>query len=176
MTSGYILPDVLHNSEAIALAIEHAQKTPDKESCGAIVWDEKRSPIFFGFENTAAEPDKTFCLSELGQKAIRRWRGERSHVVVFHSHVRTQLETLSPHDIYRADKANIPYLLLYGEDFSKLEYYEPTAAKLADYEGRPWRRYSSNCFTLIRDFLKRELDFDLERSILHAFVSIPMRV
>jgi proteasome lid subunit RPN8/RPN11 len=159
---GHTLPTKILYSQALKEAIAHAQSSPLAEVCGLITWDESKieySPCL----NESPDPANTF---RLGIDSLQKVLAHNQRCIVVHSHLEGHIGTLSADDVYDADRAQLPYLLLHGENHEQLEYYDPIEAKALPYEGRPWRRYSSNCFTLVRDWLRAEKNFDLEEAIV----------
>lgn len=165
--SAYTLPLDVYHSNAYQQAIAHANRHPKQETCGAITVSPQGNIHFIPLDNVADDIANNFKLSNKDLRDFTKMRlhmGDR--IIIVHSHLPGHLTTLSADDVYEATRSHFPYLLLYGEKFGQNEYFDAAAAAVSDYEGRPWRRYSANCFTLVRDWLLREQDFDLERAIV----------
>lgn len=153
-------------SRARLQVLAHAKEFDFREVCGIIIDGEvvRSKNVASG---TVEMPDGTVrdCTPltdfKLDDESFAAWEqaiAQRKSVVVYHSHVGDE------RDFTRADvegmySTQCPWMLVHtpSEGF---QYFDPTAE--LDYEDREWHWAYSNCSTLVRDWLKREMDFNLE--------------
>lgn len=156
----------LYLKRASHQALAHALEFPEQEVCGIIVDGE----LIRGenvVEGTMELPDGTlrdrtpatdFLLDNvtfaLWEAAIAEWK----QVVVYHSHVGLGDDDFSASDVDNIRSTNCPWLLVHTPS-QKLQYFDPTINQ--PYEDREWHWAYSNCYTLVRDWLKWEMGFDL---------------
>ena len=128
---------------------KHALKESPKECCGVIVQKKKEITII-NCENISKSPEKSFVIDN---KVVNKI-GLDNITCYYHSH-KNNLE-FSLADIAFSEKLRKP-CLLYINDFDAFKIYEPNGRKIP-YENRPFFIGVLDCFTLFKDYYKRELN------------------
>ena len=125
-------------------------KRGDIEACGFIV-DGTVVPC----ENVATNPETGFVIApEDYAKAEELGTIE----CVYHSHINSN-EKFSAHDIGVCKQSNLPWLL-YSTNTGGFRYADPRGN--APYLGRDWVYGIHDCYSLMRDFYRRELEIVLD--------------
>lgn len=132
-----------------AIALE-ARRCAPEECCGFVV-------------NGAIVPCKNIHTSPLTNFAISAEDYARAEEMgeinaVYHSHI-DGLDAFSMHDIKACKQSNIPWVMLHLPT-GNFHYIDPTGN--APYEGREWSYGIHDCYALVRDFYRRELDIVLD--------------
>lgn len=123
-----------------------ASVTPKTESCGFVLAGDR----VVSCENVAADPSTEFEISA-GDYA----RCESDIVAVWHSHPNNCL--FSPADVRACKASGLPWIL-YGCNSGSICYADPTGN--APYLGRDFVYGLNDCFGLVTDWLRREINFD----------------
>lgn len=160
----------LYLQSAIEKVKEQAIACPEEEVCGLII-DGVVHPaknVAFGIKSMPdgtrreASPKDDF---ELDDKSFQLWAnsvGGDKKVVIYHSHV-NENDDFTPSDVENMYATACPWLMVHVPS-ERIRYFDPHQQQ--PYEGRPWHYAYSNCFTLVRDWLKRELNFTLVGPVL----------
>jgi proteasome lid subunit RPN8/RPN11 len=136
-------------------ALEQARAEFPKESCGlvAVVKGRKR---YFLCRNLAETPDEHFVLDPL-QYAEVEDQGEI--VAVVHSHPKTN-PAPSQADRVACEKSGLPWHIV-NPQTAEWGYCEPSGFELP-YVGREFVFGIVDCYSLCRDWYKREWNLDLK--------------
>jgi len=137
-----------------AEALTHAKEEFPKESCGlvAVIKGKNR---YFRCTNLAETPDEHFILDPNEYLKVED-KGEI--VVVIHSHPRTN-HSPSQADKVACEKSGVPWYVV-NPQTELWGYCEPEGYELP-YVGREFSHGLVDCYTLVRDFYKREFLIDL---------------
>ena len=138
-----------------AAALEHAKAEFPKESCGlvAVVKGRKR---YFACRNLAETPDEHFVLDGT-QYAEVEDQGEI--VAVVHSHPKTN-HCPSQADRVACEKSALPWHIV-NPQTEQWGYCEPEGFELP-YVGREFVFGIVDCYSLCRDWYKREMGLELD--------------
>jgi len=136
-------------------ALDHAKAEFPKESCGlvAVIKGRKR---YFACRNLAETPDEHFVLDPL-QYAEVEDQGEI--IAVVHSHPKTN-HTPSLADRVACEKSGLPWHVV-NPQTKQWGYYEPAGFELP-YVGREFVFGIVDCYSLCRDWYKREMGLELK--------------
>lgn len=139
------------SQEAKRLIVAEATKNIPNEACGFIV-DGK----VMACKNVHSSPTDHFAIA-----AEDYAKAEESGTIeaVFHSHGRDDLPKFSGHDIVSCKESNLPWIL-YSLKTGSFTTIDPTGN--APYTERPWAYGVHDCYSLTRDFYRRELGIVLD--------------
>lgn len=140
-------------------ALAHAKEDDPKESVG-LVHIVKGRERYFRCNNKATNPDEHFVLDP---KDYLKCEQQGQIIAVIHSHPKTNPEP-SEADRVACEKSRLPWFVV-NPRTGKWGQCEPTGFELP-YVGRQWAHGIVDCFTLARDFYKREFGiqfFDYDR-------------
>lgn len=139
------------SQEAKRLIVAEATKSIPNEACGFIV-DGKVMVC----KNVHSSPTDHFAIA-----AEDYAKAEESGTIeaVFHSHGRDDLPKFSSHDIASCKESNLPWIL-YSLKTGGFTTIDPTGN--APYTERPWAYGVHDCYSLTRDFYRRELGIVLD--------------
>lgn len=128
-----------------------SRKNSPNECCGFIFLD-KQSLKFdvFPCKNMASIKDNNFIISP---KDYLKCSSLGQITACYHSHTNDNIE-LSEIDKTNSNKYNIHYIL-YNIKYDIFNFYAPNTEK-NPYVGRPFILGTSDCFTLMRDYARRE--------------------
>lgn len=145
--------------------MEHALENPTQEVCGLIV----NGAVIRGLNVASGKmlmpngetrdrlPETDFEL-DVGTLQIFLDEVERgAKVIIYHSHVKEEAD-FTASDVAGIYATRQPWLLVHTPTMA-IQYLDPTAQE--PYEGREWHWAYSNCHTLVRDWLKNEMNFSL---------------
>ena len=138
-----------------AAALEHAKAEFPQESCGlvAVVKGRRR---YFPCRNIADTPDEHFVLDPADYVAIE----EKGEIVsVIHSHPKTN-HAPSQADRVACEKSGLLWYVV-NPQTEAWGYCEPEGFELP-YVGREFAFGIVDCYSLCRDWYKREWDLDLK--------------
>jgi cell wall-associated NlpC family hydrolase len=124
---------------------ELAHAVSPQEACGIVNGEE-----VIQSENLADLADRRFILNPTA------WLEHKSVDCIWHSH--TDGSSWSLADIKSCKQLGIPFYLFQlpeGREY----YYNPAA--ILPYEGREWLNWTSDCYTIIRDWYGQELSIEL---------------
>lgn len=129
---------------------DHARTAMPNEACGLVV-NGKYIPCKNAHEDTA----QYFAI-----EARDFIKAEKKGPVqlVFHSHIDFASD-FSPHDIKSCKRSNVPWLM-YAVGANSWSYIDPTGN--APYLGRHWAYGIYDCYSLLRDYYKREFAIELD--------------
>jgi len=136
-------------------ALEHAKAEFPAESCGlvAVIKGRKR---YFPCRNLAETPDEHFVLDPLEYAEVED-QGEI--VAVVHSHPKTN-HAPSQADRVACEKSELPWHIV-NPQTEQWGYCEPEGFELP-YVGREFVFGIVDCYSLCRDWYKREFGLDLK--------------
>jgi cell wall-associated NlpC family hydrolase len=135
---------------------ELAHAVSPQEACGII---NDRGEVI-AVENLADNPDESFILNPTA------WVDHKSVECIWHSH--TDGSSWSLADIKSCKQLGVPFYLFQLPE-GKEYYYDPKS--IESYEGREWLNWTSDCYTLIRDWYRQELSIELpdfERELIDS--------
>lgn len=140
--------------EAKQQIVAIAAKAAPEEACGFIV-DGQVVPC----KNIHANPLDHFAISAEDYARAEELGGIQA---VFHTHGVNDLPKFSSHDIASCKQSNLPWIL-YSLKTGSFTSIDPSGN--SPYTGRPWAYGVHDCYSLTRDFYRRELgilldDFD----------------
>ncbi len=136
-------------------ALEHAKKDFPKESVG-LVHIVKGKQRYFPCKNQATDPEKHFVLDPADYLEAEK---TGAVTAVIHSHPTTN-HAPSEADKVACEKSKLPWFIVNPQTENWGEY-EPSGFELP-YVGRQWSHGIVDCYTLIRDFYKREFKIELK--------------
>jgi len=142
----------------IDAAYAHAREKAPEECCGLVVKTGRRLQ-YLALTNTAANPLEDFRISA---EAWADAEDQGEVVAVVHSHP-GQPARLSGADRVSMEATGLPWLIVevrQGEPVAHLVHL-PTGYQ-APLVGRPFHHGVLDCYTLVRDFYKRELGIVLD--------------
>jgi len=133
---------------------KHAEKSSPEESCGILVKVQGETQ-FIPCTNVSDNPEHTFAI---GPSDYAKAEDLGTIEVIVHSHV---LGSSKPS---AADKAScnlskVPWLIVSVPNRSET-FILPEVVELP-YEGRPFFHGVLDCYTIIKDYYKRELNIEL---------------
>lgn len=124
---------------------DHALEFPGKEVCGAIGND----GVPVRWQNHAFNEQTGFLTPSFNPDAM---------MAIYHSHPEGQSNDFSVKDIKASRALSMPMVLFHvpSENF---KVYNPNV--IEPYIGREWNWVYRNCYTLMQDYFKQELDVEL---------------
>lgn len=137
-----------------------------REMCGVLTDDD-----FIQIDNIHNEPEHSFTMHSL------QW-GEAvdQAVAVVHSHVKKPehqlgIDTRTPSgkDVKYQKLSGLPWLIVATEGQNVTPPVQIPREPSAKYEGREFIWYINDCFTLVIDYYKFQLDIDLPENVFDAF-------
>ena len=138
-----------------ALALSHAKEVFPLESCGLVVVVKGRRR-YFPCENIAKTKHEHFIMNPLDYAAAE----DAGEIVgVIHSHPKTSPNP-SQADRVACEKSNLPWYIV-NPSTEVWGYCEPNGFELA-YVGREFVFGLSDCYSLCRDWYKREMGLNLK--------------
>ena len=135
-------------------ALAHAKDEFPKESVGLVSIIKGRQR-YFPCTNLAETPDAHFVL---GPEEYAEIEDKGEIVAVIHSHPKTNHEP-SPADRVACEKSGLPWHVV-NPNTEKWGYCEPSGFELP-YVGREFVHGIVDCYSLCRDFYKKEFDLNL---------------
>ncbi len=135
-------------------ALAHAKDEFPKESVGLVSIIKGRQR-YFPCTNLAETPDEHFVL---GPEEYAEIEDKGEIVAVIHSHPKTNHEP-SPADRVACEKSGLPWHVV-NPNTEKWGYCEPSGFELP-YVGREFVHGIVDCYSLCRDFYKKEFDLNL---------------
>jgi len=129
--------------------LRHVFEEAPREACGLIVDD-----CYVPCQNIHEQPEKFFTLCP---KAYAKASKKGDIRAVFHSHT-NDYNRFSPSDARACRQGNLPWLM-YCTTTDDWHYADPTGN--APYEGRQWSYGIHDCYSLVRDFYKKEFQIEL---------------
>ena len=134
--------------------LEHAKEECPKESCGLIIIRKGRI-VYKRCKNIADLPKECFVLAD--DDYIKA--DEEGEIVgVAHSHPYEQ-PTPSDGDKVACEKSGVPWFIV-NPNTEKWGYLEPSGFELP-YVGRKFQFGIIDCYTLVRDYFKKEFNLQL---------------
>ncbi len=136
------------------IALNHAKEEYPKESVGLVqIINGKQR--YFKCKNIAETPDEHFVLNPDCYEAAEK---KAPIVGLIHSHPSTSPEP-SPADKVACEKTNLIWYIV-NPNTEKWTITKPNGYKL-DYIGRQFSHGVVDCYSLVRDFYKREFNINL---------------
>ena len=129
----------------------HALQNAHEECCGIILL---RSGELTAFEcqNIAKEKSRKFEISPL---EYLKASGCGNIVGFYHSHI-SENDKITLVDKHYSEGFKLP-IILYSVTKDSFDFYNPRGC-LIEYIGRDFKIGENDCFTLARDYFKKELD------------------
>lgn len=134
--------------------LAHALDTYPEECCGLVAARGTHTRVIRG-KNVSSSPLKTF---DLGVEAWLEVADDEEVVAIYHSHPRGSSEP-SEADRVSCEATGLPWYIL-GVPDRHLNRIEPCGYE-APLEGRPYVYGVHDCYTLVRDWYKREEGIEL---------------
>jgi proteasome lid subunit RPN8/RPN11 len=143
-----MIPDIF--SPLLPAFQDHARSAMPNEACGLVV-----NGKYIRCKNAHEDATRYFAI-----EAKDYMRAEKKGPVqlVFHSHTDFASD-FSPHDIKSCKRSNVPWLM-YAVGANSWSYADPTGN--APYLGRQWAYGIYDCYSLVRDYYKREFAIQLD--------------
>lgn len=135
--------------------LQHAKEADPKEACGLIHVIKGRRR-YYRCSNIAATPDEHFVLAP-EDYAVAEDMGEI--VAIVHSHPTSRPDP-SPADRISCNNTGLPWVIV-NPKTEQWGYCEPTDFELP-YVGREFVFGVVDCYSLVRDWYKRELGLELD--------------
>jgi proteasome lid subunit RPN8/RPN11 len=133
--------------------VDHANRELPKECCGLVII-RKGKQVYFPCQNLAIGSDN-FILSP---EDYARADDEGDIVAVIHSHPNMSAKP-SQADLVACEASGLPWFIV-GLPDQIWEYIEPSGY-VAPLVGRKWSHGVLDCYALIRDYYKMELNINL---------------
>lgn len=130
--------------------VADCDKRVPEEACGFVV-----NGRVIPCENAHSNPEENFAISA-EDYAKAEAQGEIQ--CVYHSHT-NGMERFSPHDIKACKQSGLPWLV-YSTTTKNWWYGDPSGN--TPYIGRDWLYGIYDCYSLLRDFYRRELNIQLD--------------
>ena len=134
---------------------EQALKDTSKECCGLLSQDGDDMTAI-PCENISETPDLSFVISPFD---VARHRKTHNVIGYYHSHLKGQPSTHKKYDRLVSEKLKM-VSLIYNVDTEQFSTYVPKL-KHVPYTGRPFIPGIFDCFTLVQDYYKHDLNIDL---------------
>lgn len=131
----------------------HAEDSPSEEVCGAVI----DGHVIKG-RNVAANPSLDFVLDDETTEIVYDAIAIGKDVKIYHSHIEGS-DDFGPSDVKMAREMEVPWLLVHTPT-GKIREYDPNA--VLPYEGREWHWAYQNCFSLVSDWLNREMGIEVD--------------
>lgn len=126
--------------EFISQIKELALESPAVERCG-VICDHR----LLTFDNTHEDPAHHFMIAARDVLSLRS-----DNFIVWHTHTLNGYEQLTAADIRMAKFTRHPVLMVRAD--GKHDFYDPNVT--LPYDGRTWRTYHRNCYTLVQDWYR----------------------
>ena len=130
-------------------ALEHAKELAPNESVG-LVLNSRGKTVYYPCKNIADNPTQTFTLDPVDYAAASQ-SGDIFAVV--HSHPTTDL-VFSESDLVSCEKTKLPFYIVNPRNGEWI-YKEPDGY-MPDLLGRRWIWGVTDCWSLVRDYYKKE--------------------
>lgn len=136
---------------------EWALKCYPEECCGVIV-NNNGKPKFIPAKNTSATPTQSFRIDAKEYSEIEE---EYSIIAIVHSHINIPAVP-SEGDKAACEALGLPWYILsvHNREINEWYYFEPTGWE-APLVGRTFYHGVMDCYTLIKDFYKREMGIEI---------------
>ena len=135
-------------------ALDHAKDEYPKQSVG-LVQVIKGKQRYFKCNNIAQTPDEHFVLDPDSYEEAEK---KAPIIGLIHSHPATHPDP-SPADKVSCEKSDLPWYIV-NPKLETWGYYEPSGFELG-YIGREFNHGVVDCYSLVRDFYKREFNIEL---------------
>lgn len=133
----------------IAEMLVHAEAAYPLEACGVVI-AVNRKPVLVSCRNVDEQPGQMFAISPDDYEAAEQ-RGQV--IAIWHSHVNEPADP-SPADKQLIEATGLPWHIV-SWPAKGYAYAEPCGYE-APYEGRPFTHGIHDCFSLIRDWYRKE--------------------
>jgi proteasome lid subunit RPN8/RPN11 len=130
--------------------LKHVFEEAPKEACGLVVQGQ-----YWPCKNIHPEPEKYFTICP---KDYIKASNKGDIEAFFHSHT-SGFNKFSTSDVATCKATNTPWVM-YCTDTDDWHYADPTGN--APYIGRQWHYGIHDCYSLLKDFLFREFDIELD--------------
>lgn len=129
---------------------QHALSSPNEEACGLIAGDE-----YWPCKNIHQEPSRFFAIDSQDYAKIEKHGPIQG---VFHSHI-NKANKFSVEDIKACKESAVPWVMFC---MGASEWHHADPSGNSPYLGRPWTYGIYDCYSLLRDFYKREFNIALD--------------
>lgn len=153
------MPSTSPDDKLFAFICEEAEKNYPNESCGLILKKGKKQR-FVSVPNTSTNPGSEFLMNKVDVEAAAE--GDEI-IAIWHTHC-DESSKASQADIWCCEAMALPWVIvaIYKKEdgtfrFSEMNLVEPNG-QIVEYVGRPYVFGALDCWTLIRDYYKREFD------------------
>ena len=138
---------------------KHSKNEYPKECCGFIIKENDKFKCI-STKNISINPEENFEIQSIDFLNIKN--KYKKIYYIYHSHT-NENKDFSEKDVNCSDILNIP-IIMYNTKYDILKIYEPIKTK-QEYVGRYYQHGKYDCFKLIEDFYKNELNitFDYDR-------------
>ena len=140
--------------EVLAAIRAHAAETYPHECCGLVVVRQGRA-VYHPCANVSAHPVQEFVIAPEDYASAE---DECEIVRIVHSHVHLPPEP-SAGDLVACEASGLPWLIV-SWPTGRMHEFEPSGYE-APLVGRPFHHGVLDCYSLIRDHFRRELEIDL---------------
>jgi proteasome lid subunit RPN8/RPN11 len=139
---------------------KHAKDQYPNECCGFIVEKDSKFKCIV-LDNISSNPQENFEISSLDFLNIKN--EYKKIYYIYHSHTNENIN-FSEKDKNCAENLNLP-IIMYNLNYDILKIYEPVKVK-QEYVGRYYEHGKYDCFKLIEEFYKNELNilFNYDRN------------
>ena len=144
-------------------ALDHAKKDSPKESVGLLV-NIKGKEVYKPCNNLSLNPDKCFVLDPEDYVAAAN---SGDIIAIIHSHPTTEL-AFSESDKVNCENSKLPWHIV-DPRTNRWIYREPDGY-VPDLLGRRWIWGVTDCWSLVRDYYKKERNIllrDYDLSLIH---------
>jgi len=152
-------------------ALTHAETCAPQESVGLLV-NVKGKEKYIECDNTASNPEQTFILNPTDYLKASKLG---NIIAVIHSHPNSDL-VFSESDKINCEKSKLPWYIV--DPRSKKFIYKQPDGYVPDLIGRKWIWGVTDCWSLVRDYYKKEKNIilkDYDRSMsAEEFVMDPL--
>lgn len=148
------MSDFYNNTEVIEAIKVHAYLNMLEENCGIVINDE----VIQG-KNVHEDKRNHFLLDNSTFQMMLRAIDKGDRVITYHTHVTAKENYFSANDAIKIVENNIP-ALLYNHATKKVFYRDPTLIR--PYIDRQWIPIFQNCYTLVSDWIDREMGIRMD--------------
>lgn len=136
---------------------EHALEDRSKECCGLIYINGSGSLSVFKSKNISSQPENFF---EIDPKDYLKISSKGNILGFYHSHFGEHANSFTDFDILNCERFKM-FGVIYDIRTDSFSYYSPSGYKLP-YTEREYVLGGIDCFSLVRDFYKNELNIDIK--------------
>lgn len=154
---------ILLTEKQVGQIREHTRECYPAEMCGFLTTED-----FIPTRNISETPEKSFTIDPIDY--VKNFKEAiaviHSHTSSINSHSPVDLRTPSYADYINQQKTGKPWLIVGCDEYSISDAIQFPRVPSKDYVGRVFQWFTSDCYNLVQDFYRFELDIILPDAII----------